>query len=197
MRRTSKSRVFLAHMLRLAQETGAVTTLADVRTLDLPLYDDDRNPADYPESLAGLLAAVRAADAFVLCSPTYHGTVSGAVKNVLDSLNVLYHDEPRYFGGKPVALMALGNGGGANVLTSLQHATHALNGIVIPTTVIAEASAVHAATVDDERLLARMRVMADELLDLAARLRRPAPPLVERVYREHNVKGTATCPTTF
>ena len=194
MRQVSKSRVLLTHALRLAQESGATTTLADVRALDLPLYDDDRAPADYPASLVGLLAAARAADAYVLCSPTYHGTVSGAVKNALDSLNILYNDGPRYFGGKPVALLALGRGG-ANVLTGLQHATHALNGIVIPTAVVAEASSVGAGTVDDERLLARMRVMVDELLDLAERLRRPAPVLGERFHHEHTLKGMARCPS--
>lgn len=190
MRRESKSRALLAHALRLAEEAGAVTTLADVRALDLPLYDDDRDLEDYPPSLADLLAAARAADAYVFCSPTYHGTVSGAVKNALDALNALYDDEPRYFGGKPVALMALG-GGGSNVLTSLQHATLALNGIVIPTAVIADAGAFRAGAVDDERLLGRMRGMVEELLHLAARLRHSEPVLVERFRREPGPNGPA------
>lgn len=172
MRRASKSRVLLSHALQLAQNAGAETRLADVRALDLPLYNDDRGPDVYQPPLSELLSAVRAADAYILCSPTYHGTVSGAVKNALDSLNVLYDDKPRYFGGKPVALMALGNGGGANVLTSLQHAVHGLNGVAIPTTVIADASAIASDAIVDERLLARMRGMSDELLELAARLRR-------------------------
>ena len=70
---------------------------------------------------------MRAADSFVLCSPTYHGTITGAVKNALDALNFLDErpgDTRRPdLGGRPMALMALGDGGAANVLTSLYHAS--------------------------------------------------------------------------
>ena len=174
-RRVSKSRVLLAEALRLAEEAGARVTLADVRALALPLYDDDRPLHDYPETLADLLAAARDADAYILCSPTYHGTVSGAVKNVLDALNFLGDDDPPYFGGKPVALMALGGGSAANVLTGLHHATRALNGLTTPTGIVASGSAIVDGEVSDEGLRRQMRGMVTELLDLAARLRRPAP----------------------
>jgi FMN reductase len=180
MRQGSRSLALLANALRLAEEAGAITTLADVRALSLPLYDDDLPLSAYPASLAELLEATRRADAFVLCSPAYHGTVSGAVKNALDSLNFLYHDVPPYFAGKPVALMALGSGGGANVLTSLEHATRALNGITIPTTVIASGRDIVAGEVIDETVQRRLRWMVNELLDLAARLRRPAANLATR-----------------
>jgi len=81
--------------LRLAEEAGARTVLADVRALDVPLYNADRRLEDYPPTLAWLLREARAADAYILCSPTYHGTVAGAVKNVLDALNFLASDTPR------------------------------------------------------------------------------------------------------
>jgi len=178
-RQGSKSLVLLESALRDVAEAGAETTLADVRALDLPIYDNDRPLDDYPPSLHQLLAAARAADAFILCSPTYHGTVSGAVKNALDSLNFLYDDAPPYFGGKPVALLALGGGGAANVLNSLHHATRALNGLTIPTTVIASGSDIREGEVADDAVRRRLRGMTEELLDLAVRLR-PAPDLVER-----------------
>ena len=172
-RRGSKSLTLLEAALAAAASAGASVKLADIRAMGLPIFDEDLAVDDYPTSLADLLAAVREADAYILCSPTYHGTVSGAVKNALDALNVLYDDEPSYFGGKPVALMALG-GGGANVVTALQHATRALNGVVIPTVVIAGGNAVLEGEVTDESVQRRLGLMVEELLGLASRLRRPA-----------------------
>ncbi len=178
-RQGSKSLVLLKSALREIEAAGAAVTLADVRALDLPIYDDDRPLEEYPPSLHRLLASARAADAFVFCSPTYHGTVSGAVKNALDALNFLFDDDPRYLGGKPVALLALGGGGAANVLNSLHHATRALNGLTIPTTVIASGGAIHEGEVTDESVRRRLHTMAHELLDLTVRLR-PVPDLAER-----------------
>jgi FMN reductase len=178
-RRASKSLVLLQSALHLAADTGAEVTLADVRALDMPIYDHDRSLQDYPSSLHELLSAARAAEAYILCSPTYHGTVSGAVKNILDALNFLEVEDPPYFAGKPVALMAIGGGGAANVLNSLHHATRALNGLTIPTTVIAHGSAIRDGEISDEEVRRRLFRMVHELLDLAVRLR-PAADLVER-----------------
>ncbi len=178
-RKGSKSLALLQSALHEAAEEGAEVTLADVRALDLPMYDDDRPLDDYPPSLHELLASTRAADAFIFCSPTYHGTVSGAVKNALDALNFLDGDEPRYLGGKPVALLALGGGGAANVLNSLHHATRALNGLTIPTTVIVSGSVIHDGAITDEGVRRRLQGMTRELLDLTARLR-PVADFAER-----------------
>jgi len=180
-RRGSKSLDLLRSAPREAEAAGAATTLADVRELDLPIYSDDRPLDDYPRSLHDMSSAARAADAFMFCSPTYHGTVSGAVKNALDAFNFLDDNEPRYLGGKPVALLALGGGGAADVLNSLHHAARALNGLTIPTTVIASGNAVQDGAVTDEAVRRRLQGMARELIDFTRRLRpAPEPELAER-----------------
>ena len=46
MRRGSLSLTALRAALRLAEEAGAEALLADVRAFDLPVYDEDRLPAD-------------------------------------------------------------------------------------------------------------------------------------------------------
>jgi FMN reductase len=177
LRQRSKSLALLGTALRIAEDAGAVVTLADVRKLALPLYDPDRPLNDYPPTLSDLADAVRAADGLVLCSPSYHGSISGAVKNVFDSLNALRDDDPPYFAGKPVALMAVGDGGAANVLTALQHTTRALHGLTIPTTVIAGSKAIVDGEVVDELVQRRLRWMVDELIGLSLRLRPPAAAL--------------------
>jgi FMN reductase len=166
--------------LKDAEAAGAVVGLADVRSLALPIYDEDLPLAEYPPSLHALLAAAREADAYILCSPTYHGTLSGAVKNALDTLNFLGDNQPRYFAGKPVGLMALGGGGAANTLTGLQHAARGLNGLVIPTVVIVGTSAVSDGEISDDQVRGRVRWMVEELLDLAQRLRQPVPLLTNK-----------------
>jgi FMN reductase len=173
----SRSLVLLRHALRVAETAGAGVALGDVRQMALPMYDDDLSLDAYPPSLRRLLESARQADAFIFCSPTYHGTISGAVKNVLDCLNFLVDDTPRYLQGKPIALMALGGGSAANVITALDHSARGLNGLVLPTTVISSGSAVQDGELSDPRVLRRVQAMVDELLDVTARLRPVAPAL--------------------
>ena len=60
------------------RELGAETRLLDLRMADLPMYNPDAEP---DEHVARVLADVTWAQAFVLASPDYHGTMSGAMKN--------------------------------------------------------------------------------------------------------------------
>jgi FMN reductase len=173
----SRSLVLLRHALRVAETAGAGVALGDVRQMALPIYDDDVPLDGYPASLHHLLVSAREADAFIFCSPTYHGTITGAVKNALDCLNFLVDDTPRYLQGKPIALMALGGGSAANVITALDHSARGLNGLVLPTTVISSGSAVQDGEVNDARVQQRVQAMVDELLDVTARLRASAPAL--------------------
>lgn len=174
-RQASRSRALLQAALRRAQEAGAQTVLADVRALALPLYDEDWPLERYPSTLPWFLEQVRAADGFVLGSPTYHGTLSGAVKNLLDLLEFLGDDEPPYFGGKPVGLLAVGGASAMNALNALHHSVRALNGLSVPTLVLASGSALdlERSEVTDPVVGRRMERMVAQLLDLAGRLRRP------------------------
>jgi FMN reductase len=40
-------------------------------------------------------------------TPTYHGTVSGTVKNAIDFLELLADDEPPYLTGRPIGLVVV------------------------------------------------------------------------------------------
>jgi len=70
-------------VLAAAREHGAETRLIELNALDLPTYNPDNESMDH----AGLRAATEAvnwADAFLLASPDYHGSMSGVMKNFLD-----------------------------------------------------------------------------------------------------------------
>ena len=77
----------------------------------LPAFNPDQDGADVPPPVADLRAQITAADAVVVCTPEYAGTLPGSFKNLLDWTvggGELY--------GKPVAWVNVANegrGGGA------------------------------------------------------------------------------------
>jgi NAD(P)H-dependent FMN reductase len=108
VRETSITRNVLTAILDEAAIAGAETVLADVHALDLPLYNPDIPFAERPAAYHWLLEQVRAADAFIIASPTYHGTVPGALKNVLDCLHITENGERITFEQRPVGVVAYG-----------------------------------------------------------------------------------------
>jgi FMN reductase len=77
------------------------TATFDLATLDIP-FADGRPPADAGADTARIVDAVTAADAVLLASPTYRGSLTGALKNLIDHLPV------PLLRGKPVAIAAIG-----------------------------------------------------------------------------------------
>jgi len=81
LRDESTTRTALRHALAAAAAEGARTDLLDLREYDLPAYvPADRDAGDAPE----LRREIREADAVILGSPIYHGTVASPLKTALD-----------------------------------------------------------------------------------------------------------------
>lgn len=161
--------------LAKAHAAGADVVRATIYDLDLPMFRTDWKLEQYPPTLPWLLDQIRQADGLLLCSPTYHGTMSGAIKNLLDMLIFLGWDKPPYLGGKPVAVMAYGGMTSMGVLSGLTQVVRGLKGITVPTHIAVPERAVNreTASIDDQRVLDRMDEMVAELLRFAAQLRQP------------------------
>src|SRR4051812_11804461 len=84
MREGSYSRRALEGVLQAARRRGAETSLLELRTARLPMYNPDAPATDSAGHIAPVTEAVGWADALVLGSPDYHGSMSGAMKNFLD-----------------------------------------------------------------------------------------------------------------
>ena len=82
MRRDSFSTETLKIILDKVNKNGADTRLLNLYSNPLPMYT-----AEYNEKLDGIKQAVEFvnwADAIVLATPDYHGSVAGSLKNFLD-----------------------------------------------------------------------------------------------------------------
>ncbi len=82
LRGNASSTTALSVALNLANKYGAETRLFDLRQNKLPLYDPEENNSS-PE-IKKIKDDVVWADALILSTPDYHGSMSGAMKNFLD-----------------------------------------------------------------------------------------------------------------
>jgi azobenzene reductase len=94
------------------EAAGHQVSLFDLYKKPIPLYDPDEDYSLHTE-VSELSAEVLSADAVVLASPEYHGTMSGVLKNALDHLGF------DHFDGK--AVLALASAGGAVAVGTLSH----------------------------------------------------------------------------
>lgn len=90
MRQESYSTLGLKMALEEAKKYGSESHLLDLRDRNLPLYDPGAPSSNDPSFnnsnsvLEIITTALKWADALVLASPDYHGSMSGALKNFLD-----------------------------------------------------------------------------------------------------------------
>ena len=134
LREGSASLGALRRALGAAEEAGAETGLLDLRELRLPVYEPGRPFEDYGDNVLGFVEAVREADALLLSTAAYHGTLAGVTKNALDFAQFLGGEERPYFAGKVVGLISTAGGDQAatNVNGAMVHVVHALRGVVAP-----------------------------------------------------------------
>jgi FMN reductase len=128
----SSSERALRGALDACERLGAETELFAAADLEFAIYAPGVTAPD--DLVNRFLDAIRRADAIVICSPGYHGGVSGLVKNAIDWVEELRGDERPYFDGRPVGLIVVADGWQATVttLSSLRSIVHALRGWPTP-----------------------------------------------------------------
>jgi len=122
----------LAVSLAAAAAQGADTEMIAGPDLLLPMYNP--NSPERTDGARRLVDLFRRCDGLVIASPTYHGSVSGLIKNALDYAEDLRENERVYFDGVGVGLIAVAAGwqGASQTLTALRSIVHALRGWPTP-----------------------------------------------------------------
>ena len=114
--------------LAAAAAAGATTETLLLRELALPFCDGRDDPDTYGGDAARFRRALIEADAILIGSPEYHGSLSGPLKNALDLLR------PQELRGKMVGLLATAKGeaGAMNTLNHLRHIFRWMEAWVLP-----------------------------------------------------------------
>lgn len=176
LRKNSVSLGALMRVLQASEEAGAETELLDLRELDLPMYVPGRQLDEYGENVGRFLESIRGADAVVVSTAAYHGTLAGVTKNALDFAQFLARDESPYLDGKVVGLVATAGGDQAatNATGALANVVHALRGIVAPLMVPIPKSwqlSDVEGNVTDENYGGRLDRLGELMVGLASKLR--------------------------
>ena len=124
----------LRRALAASDEAGAEIELLDLNELKLPMYEPRKPLREYGNNVRRLVGAMREADALLISTAAYHGTLAGVTKNALDYAQFLGKEEHPYFDGKVVGLISTAGGEQAatNANAAMVHTVHALRGVVAP-----------------------------------------------------------------
>jgi FMN reductase len=130
MRPGSTSLAALRVVLTAVNDAGAVGRLFDVRELDLPPYQPNR---EAPRHALEFVDAVAGAQAMVWSSPMYHGSVSGSFKNAIDWMQLLAGNDPPYLTDKIVGLMTTAGGTqGLQAVNTMEFIVRSLRAWAVP-----------------------------------------------------------------
>jgi FMN reductase len=133
IRAGSTTETALIRSLERAAALGAETKLLGGEFLArLPIFDP--RPSDPTPEQLELVEAVRGADGVIIGSPGYHGSISGVVKNALDTLEITARDDAPYFHGRAVGAVVTAYGWQAtgSTLSALRSIIHAMRGWPTP-----------------------------------------------------------------
>lgn len=128
----SSSETALRQSLAAAARLGATTEMIAGPLLDLPMYD----PSDEHRcpSARRLVQSLRRADGIIISTPSYHGGLSGVIKNALDYTEDMRADERPYLDGRAVGIIISAFGAQAlgTTLVGMRSIVHALRGWPTP-----------------------------------------------------------------
>lgn len=115
---------------------GVELDLISLTKLDLPIYDQDIEDKEFPAGADELKKRLIASDAFLVGSPEYNGSISGALKNAIDWASRPRPNEESLacFKGKACGLLAASPGaiGGLRGLRHVRQILTQLQMVVVP-----------------------------------------------------------------
>jgi FMN reductase len=151
------------------------TTVLDLRAVSLS-FCDGRPLHEYPDDTPHVVARMQAADAYVMSTPIYRGSYTGALKNLLDHVPV------EAMIGKVAGLIATGatDHHYLSIDQELRPVLMWFNMHLVPGSVYARGNQLQGNQITDESVREHLRLLGEAVIDLHQRLRGSAagpPPL--------------------
>lgn len=137
LRKGSFNKMLLNVAAEAARNAGAAVTVIDLADLPMPIYDGDLEARDgLPENAKKLKDLMHRHDGFLIASPEYNSSISGALKNAIDWASRQAPGEKPLacFTGKTAAIVAASPGalGGLRGLVHVRSILENINVLVIP-----------------------------------------------------------------
>src|SRR5919204_3099702 len=155
-RQGSYSTKALKIVLEHAKKHDAEVRLLELNRIVLPLYDPSAPASKEVEHAA---EAIAWADAFILTSPDYHGSMSGALKNFLDH----FYEE---FAGKLFGYIVASHEKGLTVMDQMRTAVRQCYGWSLPygISINSEVDFNDKMELTNKKMMSRLDMMARDLV---------------------------------
>lgn len=159
-----------------AMMAGAEVELLNLADFNIPLFNEDLEKQPTPKGVQLLKDKIRQADAMLVVSPEYNGSISGVFKNALDWVSRTEADQKPAFRDTTVALLST-SPGGLGGLRGLNHVRDIFVGMgsLVLSNQVAIGSAYQAfdeaGELTDSGVADRVDGLAKELVTTAAKLK--------------------------
>jgi FMN reductase len=159
MRQGSYGTRTLEIVLNVIKRYDAKTHLLDLREITLPIFDPSSSNGSADTNIQKVTDLVNWADAFVLASPDYHGSMSGSMKNFLDH----YWEE---FAGKIFGYICTSHEKGLTVMDQMRTAVRQCYGWSLPygISINGEEDFNELGTITNDLLDKRLNILARDLV---------------------------------
>ncbi len=181
----SATKKALGITLEGAAEYNAETTLLDLRDFNLVFYGSV--PQDeYPPDVLQLRQTLKESQGIILATPEYHGSLTGALKNMLDLMTI------EEFETKIIGLVGIAGGhlGAVNSLNTMKTICRNLHSWVLPH----EVSIANSAQAFDDGGNAKDPAIEERLLNLGRQVVKFAS-VQQKVQQDDFMKLWKTLPT--
>ncbi|MFD1218415.1 MULTISPECIES: NADPH-dependent FMN reductase [Microbulbifer] len=137
LRQNSYNRHLAANAAEMARAAGAEVVEVNLRDYPLPMFDEDVEAQGVPENVRALKDLFATADGLLIANPEYNGSVTAALKNLIDWVSRPdgQFAPAELFKGRKAALFATSPGGlgGMRGLNHLRDILQPLGTWITPT----------------------------------------------------------------
>lgn len=116
LRKESFNRKALKIAMGFAEESGADVRAIDLKTLALPVFDEDLRAGGFPEAVQLLKREIESSDMLLIATPEYNHGMPGPLKNAIDWASDLANP----FAGKTAAIFGASTGMFGTLRSQLQ-----------------------------------------------------------------------------